>query len=142
MQPHQCHIQRNNHFHGPAGHTICDISQVAFGLLGHLGTGLAHVQFAANKHTKVLFCQAAFQPLFPKYVMLYRVIVTELQDPALGLLEPHNIGLSPLIQPVQIPLQNLPTFQQINTVTQLSIICEPTEGALDPLVQIINKDWP
>ncbi|KAK4828336.1 hypothetical protein QYF61_025805 [Mycteria americana] len=118
----------------------------AIGLLGHLGTLLAHIQLAVNQHPQVLFRQAAFQPLFPKPVALHGVAVAQVQDPALGLVEPHTIGLSPLIQPVQIPLQSLPTLKQINTPTQLGVICKLTEGALDLLIQIIDKDikqnWP
>ncbi|KAK4818798.1 hypothetical protein QYF61_019519 [Mycteria americana] len=118
----------------------------AIGFLGHLGTLLAHSQVAINQHPQVLFCRAAFQPLFPKPVALHGVVVTQVQDPALGLVEPHTIGLCPWIQPVQIPLQNLPTLKQINTPTQLGVICRLTEGALNPLIQIIDKDikqnWP
>ncbi|TRZ08266.1 hypothetical protein HGM15179_018840 [Zosterops borbonicus] len=77
---------------------------------------------------------------------LQEFVVTDVQDPALGFVEPPIIDLSPSIQLVQIPLQSLPTLQQINTLTQLSVIHEPTVGALDPLIQIINKDikqdWP
>ncbi|KAK4826855.1 hypothetical protein QYF61_011723 [Mycteria americana] len=90
--------------------------------------------------------EAAFQPLFPKPVALHGVVVTQVQDPALGLVEPHTIDLGPLIQPVQVPLQSLPTLKQINTPTQLGVICKLTEGALNPFVQIIDKDikqdWP
>ncbi|KAK4816954.1 hypothetical protein QYF61_025874 [Mycteria americana] len=68
------------------------------------------------------------------------VVVTQVQDPALSLVEPHTIGLGPSIQP------SLPTLKQINTPTQLGVICKLTEGALNPLVQIIDKDikqnWP
>jgi len=66
--------------------------------------------------------------------------VTEVQEPALGLVETHTIGLGPSIQPVQIPLQSLPTLEQIDTPTQLGVICKLTEGALNPLIQIIDKD--
>ncbi|KAK4816500.1 hypothetical protein QYF61_017461 [Mycteria americana] len=121
-------------------------NQDAIGFLGHLGTLLAHIQLAVNQHSQVLLCQAAFQPLFPKPVALHGVVVTQVQDPALGLVEPHTIGLSPLIQPVQIPLQSLPTIKQINTPAQLGVICKLTEGALNHLSQIIDKDikqdWP
>ena len=51
-----------------------------------------------------------------------------------------------LVHLVPTPLQSLPTLKQINTLTQLGVICKLTGGALDPLVQIINKDikqnWP
>ncbi|KAK4810580.1 hypothetical protein QYF61_007317, partial [Mycteria americana] len=77
VQPHQCQIQRDDHFPSPAGHTISDTSQDVIGLLGHLGTLLAHIQAAVNQHSQVLFCQAAFQPLFPKPVALHGVVVTQ-----------------------------------------------------------------
>ncbi|KAK4811014.1 hypothetical protein QYF61_015718 [Mycteria americana] len=144
--PHQCRVQGHDHFPSPAGHAIFDTSQDAIGFLGHLGTLLAHIQAAVNQHPQVLFCLAAFQPLFPKPVALHGVAVAQVQDLALGLVKPHTIDLGPSIQPVQVPLQSLPTLQQINTPTQLGVICKLTEGALDPFVQIIDKDvkqnWP
>ncbi|KAK4823611.1 hypothetical protein QYF61_004214 [Mycteria americana] len=99
-----------------------------------------------NKHPQVLLCWAAFQPLFPKPVALHGVAVAQVQDLALGLVEPHTIHPSPSIQPVQVNLQSLPTLQQINTPTQLGVVCKLTESTLDPFVQIIDKDvkqnWP
>ncbi|KAK4832559.1 hypothetical protein QYF61_024059 [Mycteria americana] len=146
VRPHQCRVQGHDHFPTPAGHTIFDTSKGAVGLFGHLGTLLAHIQLAVHQHPQVLFCRAAFQPLFPKPVAFHGVAVAQVQDPTLSLVEPQAIGLSPSIQPVQIPLQSLPTLKQINTPAQLSVLCKLTEGALDPLVQIIDKDikqdWP
>ncbi|KAK4826774.1 hypothetical protein QYF61_011401 [Mycteria americana] len=145
VRPHQCRVQGHNHFPSPAGHAIFDTSQDAIGFLGCLGTLLAHIQ-AAVKHPQVLLCQAAFQPLFPKPVALHGVAVAQVQDLALGLVKPHTVDLGPSIQPVQVPLQSLPTLKQINTPTQLGVVCKLTEGALDPFVQIIDKDvkqnWP
>ncbi|KAK4810276.1 hypothetical protein QYF61_015306 [Mycteria americana] len=146
LQPHQCRVQGHNHCPTPAGHTVSDTSQDAIGFLGHLGTLLAHAQPAVNQHAQVLFHPAAFQPLFPKPVVLHGVVVAQVQDPTLGLVKPHTIGLGPSIQPVQVPLQSLPTLQQIYTPAQLGVICKLLEGALDPFVQIIDKDikhgWP
>ncbi|KAK4826692.1 hypothetical protein QYF61_010701 [Mycteria americana] len=146
VRPHQCRVQGHNHFPSPAGHAIFDTGQDAIGLLGRLGTLLAHIQAAVNQHPQVLLCQAAFQPLFPKPVALHGVAVAQVQDLALGLVKPHTIHPSPSIQPVQVPLQSLPTLKQINTPTQLGVVCKLTESALDPFVQIIDKDieqnWP
>ncbi|PKU43084.1 hypothetical protein llap_6600 [Limosa lapponica baueri] len=86
------------------------------------------------------FSARQLQPLCPKPGALPGVGGTQGQDPALGLVEPHPIGLSPSIQPVQIPLQRLSTLQQINTPTQLGVIYILTEGALDPLIQIIDEN--
>ncbi|KAK4821026.1 hypothetical protein QYF61_012112 [Mycteria americana] len=146
VRPHQCPVQGHDHFPTPAGHTTPDTSQDAIGFLGHLGTLLAHIQLAVDQHPQVLFHRAAFQPLFPKPVALHGVAVTQVQDLTLSLVEPHTIGPSPSIQPVQVPLQSLPALQQINTPAQLGVFCKLTEGALDPFVQIIDKDikqdWP
>ncbi|KAK4813827.1 hypothetical protein QYF61_001831 [Mycteria americana] len=64
----------------------------------------------------------------------------------MALFKPHTIDLGPSIQPVQVPLQSLPTLKQINTPAQLGVICKLTESALDPFIQIIDKDikqnWP
>ncbi|KAK4817044.1 hypothetical protein QYF61_026170 [Mycteria americana] len=146
VRPHQCRVQGHDHCPSPAGHAISDTSQDAIGFLGYLGTLLAHIQPAVNQHSQVLLCLAAFQPLFPKPVALHGVVVAQVQGPALGLVEPHTIDLGPSIQPVQVPLQSLPALKQINTPTQLGVVCKLTEGALDPLIQIIDKDikqnWP
>ncbi|KAK4810613.1 hypothetical protein QYF61_007350, partial [Mycteria americana] len=127
VRPHQCRVQGHDHFPSPAGHTIFDTSQDAIGLLGHLGTLPAHIPVAVNQHPQVLLCWAAFQPLFPKPVALHGVVVTQ-------------------IHPVQVPLQSLPPLKQINTPAQLGVICKLPEGALDPFIQIIDKDikqnWP
>ncbi|KAK4824822.1 hypothetical protein QYF61_019672 [Mycteria americana] len=68
-----------------------------------------------------------FEPLWPKPVALHGVVVTQVQDPAIGLVEPHTIGLGPWTQPVQVPLQSLPTLKQINAPTQLGVVCKLKE---------------
>ena len=85
--PHRCRVQGLDHLPTPAGHAVPDTSQGATGLLGHLGTLLAHVQLAVDQHPKVLFCSAALQQLFPKPVALQGVVVTQVQDPALDLVK-------------------------------------------------------
>jgi len=80
------------HFPTPAGHTTPDTSQDAVGLLGHLGTLLAHIQPVADQHPQVLFCWAALQPLFPKAAALHGVVVTQVQDPALSLVESLSLA--------------------------------------------------
>ena len=87
-----------------AGNTISDTSQDAIGLLGHLGTLLAHVQSSVNQHPQVHLLYTVFQPLCPKPVVLPEVVVAKVQDLAFGLVESHPIGFSPAIQPIQIPL--------------------------------------
>jgi len=67
--------------------------------------------------------------------------VTKVEDLALDLVEPRAVGLGPSMQSVQILLQSLPTLKQIDTPTQLGVICKLTEGALNPLIQNTDKDF-
>ncbi|KAK4811170.1 hypothetical protein QYF61_019801 [Mycteria americana] len=224
VRPHQCRVQGHDHFPSPAGHAIFDTSQDAIGFLGRLGTLLAHIQPAVNQHPQVLFCLAAFQPLFPKPVALHGVAVAQVQALALGLVKPHTIGLGPSIQPVQpswiplpfraasqgtlstrllnrpksalrkskypqvlllsaalnpfipqsvlilgiapmqvqdlalgfvelqevpmgpllkpvqVPLDGIPSLKRITCTTQLGVICKLAEGALSPTVYVVDED--
>ncbi|KAK4813521.1 hypothetical protein QYF61_009247 [Mycteria americana] len=79
VRPHQGRVQGHDHCPSPAGRTIADTSQDAVGLLGHLGALLAHIQAAVDQHPQVLFRWAAFQPLFPKPVVLHGVAVAQVQ---------------------------------------------------------------
>lgn len=63
------------------------------------------------------------EEFFPN--MLHGVVVTSVQDLAPGHVEVHRVGLVPSVQPVQIPLQSLPAFQQIGTSAQLGIVAYP-----------------
>ncbi|KAK4824801.1 hypothetical protein QYF61_019469 [Mycteria americana] len=90
VRPHQCRVQGDNLFPSPAGHTIFDTSQDAIGLLGHLGTLLAPIQLAVDQHPQVFFHRTAFQPLFPKPVVLLGVVVTQVQDPNHRITESQN----------------------------------------------------
>ncbi|KAJ7410590.1 hypothetical protein WISP_107392 [Willisornis vidua] len=113
-----------DHYLGPAGHTISDKIQNAIDFLHHPITLLAHVQLTVDQHPQVLFHWEAFQTLCLKSVTLCVVVVTQGKDPALGFVEHHTIGRGLPIQPVQILLQSLSTLQQFNTPTQFVVICK------------------
>ena len=104
VRPHQCRLQGQDDFPSPAHHTIPDTSQDATGLLGHLGTLLAHIQLTVHQYTKVPFHQAAFQPLLPKPVGLPGLLVTKMQDPTLGPIATCTFNLGPSIQSIQVHL--------------------------------------
>ena len=70
LQPHQCWVQRDDHFPASAGNTICDTSWDAIGLLGHLGTLLAHIQLSIDQYPQVRNLYTVFQPLYSKPVAL------------------------------------------------------------------------
>ncbi|KAK4831254.1 hypothetical protein QYF61_016486 [Mycteria americana] len=128
VRPHQCRVQGHDHSPSPAGHATSDTSQDAIGFLGHLGTLLAHIQLAVNQHPQVLFCQAAFQPLFPKPVALHGVAVAQLCACFLAALWnstglPHvnytTIGYHICPQSLAAPLEK-PSSLDIHTTTAYS----------------------
>ncbi|KAK4809988.1 hypothetical protein QYF61_004440 [Mycteria americana] len=148
VRPHQCRVQGHDRFPSPAGHTVSDTSQDAIGFLGHLGTLLAHVQPAVNQHPQVLLCWAAFQPLFPRPVALHGVVVTQVQDLALGLVKPHTIGLGPLIQPVQSRLRPIQYNDMMQGRTALLLLSsrqkavDSRQEGVDPQTQLPrNLRW-
>lgn len=75
----------------------------------------------ADQHPQILYCWTTFQSHSPTCSTAWNC--AELRNSVVGLAEPHSLGLSPSIQPAQIPLQSPPTIQQTNTSTQLSVNC-------------------
>ena len=63
---------------------------------------------AATNTSRIHFVFTVIQPLIPKPIALHGVIVAKVQDPALGLVKPHPVHLSPAIQLLYIPLKSLP----------------------------------
>jgi len=59
--------------------------------------------------------------------------MAKVENLALGLVEPHPIGLSSAIQPTQILLEGPAATRQIDTSYQLGVICKLTEGGLNAL---------
>ncbi|RMC22436.1 hypothetical protein DUI87_00750 [Hirundo rustica rustica] len=94
---------------------------------------------------QVPFLLGTVQPHHPQPITLQGVIVAKVQDSALGLIKLH-LRLCPSIQLVQISLQGHPTFQQIDTCSQLSVICKFTNQRFNTLIHVINKNieqnWP
>ena len=54
--------------------------------------------------------------------------------------ELREVPLSPILQPVEVPLNGSTTIWCISHPSQFCIICELAEGALCPIVHIINED--
>ncbi|KAK4829131.1 hypothetical protein QYF61_002210 [Mycteria americana] len=74
--------------------------------------------------------KAALNPFTPQPVLILRVAPTQVQDPALGLFEPHEVHMGPLLELVQVPLHGIPSLRRVNHTTQLGVICKLAEEAL------------
>ena len=60
-----------------------------------------------------------------------------MQDPALGLVKLHDVGMGP---PLKVPLDGIPFPLGVKCTTQLGVICKLAEGALDPTVHVTDED--
>ncbi|KAK4830254.1 hypothetical protein QYF61_009321 [Mycteria americana] len=134
----QSRVEGQNHLPQPAGHTSFDAAQDTVGLLGCKRTLLAHVQLFIHQYPQVLLCKADLNPFIPQPVLISEVALTQLQDPALGLAEPHEVHMGPLLQLVQVPLDGIPSLRRVTCTTQLGVICKLAEGALNPTVYVIE----
>jgi len=101
---------------------------------------VAHVQLFIHQDSQVLLGRAALNPFFPLPVLIAGVASTQMHDLALGLVEPHEIHTSSLLQLVQVPLDGIPSFWCVDCSTQLGVICNLAEGALDPTVYVIDNN--
>ncbi|KAK4822534.1 hypothetical protein QYF61_015540 [Mycteria americana] len=100
----------------------------------------AVLQLFIHQYPQVLLCRAALNPFIPQPVLTRGVPPTHVQDPALGLVEPHEVHTGPLLELVQVPLDGIPSLRHVNHTTQLGVVCELVEGALNPTVCVIDED--
>ncbi|KAK4816777.1 hypothetical protein QYF61_022889 [Mycteria americana] len=101
------------------------------GFLGCESTPSAHVQLFIHQYPQVLLCRAALSLFIPQPLLILGVAPTQVQDPALGLVEPHEVHIGPLLELVQVPLDSILSLRCVNCTTQLGVICKLAEGALD-----------
>ncbi|KAK4822727.1 LOW QUALITY PROTEIN: hypothetical protein QYF61_019724, partial [Mycteria americana] len=94
--------------------------------------------FFVHQYPQVLLRRAALDHIIPQPVLKPRIALT--QDPALGLVEPHEVHTGPLLQLVQVPLDGILSFWRVSCTTQLGVICKLAEGALDLAVNVIDEN--
>ncbi|KAK4828118.1 hypothetical protein QYF61_023916 [Mycteria americana] len=137
---HQSGVEGQNHLPQPAGHASFDAAQDTVGLLGCESTLLAHIQLFIHQYPQVLLHRDALKPFISQPVLILGVALTQVQDLALGLVEPHEVHMGPLFKLVQVPLDGIPSLGHVNHTIQLGVVCKLAEGALDPTVYVIDED--
>ncbi|KAK4828488.1 hypothetical protein QYF61_026759 [Mycteria americana] len=116
------------------------IAQDTVGCLGCKCTLLGHVEFLINQHPQVLLLRAALNPFSAQHVFVLGIVLTHVQDLALGLVELHKVRRGPPLKPVKVPLDGIPSLQRVDHTTQLGVIGKLAEGALNPTVHVADKD--
>jgi len=100
MSSHQCRAEGQDHLPHPAGHTSFDADKVIVGFLGCKGTLVAHVPLATHQYPQVLFRGAVLNPFILQLVLVVDAATIQVQDLALGFVEPLEVLLGPLLKPV------------------------------------------
>jgi len=77
---------------------------------------------------------------FSQSVHIPGVALTRVQHIALGLVDPSWVYLDPTFKLVKVPLDGIPSICCINCTTQLGVVFKFAEGALDPIIYVIDKD--
>ena len=92
------------------------------------------VMLSFSSTSKVLLSKAALYPFVPQPVLIVGVSMTHVQDPAVGLVELHEVHMGLLLKLFPGPLGGIPFVQPVNYTTQVVVICKLAEGTLDPAV--------
>ena len=78
-------------------------------------------------------------------VLIGSVTIGQVKDLALGLAEPLDLLMGPLLKLVQVPLDGILSLRHVDHTAQLGIVCKYAKGALDPtksLMKILNSTGP
>ena len=79
-------------------------------------------------------------PIVLQLALIVGVATTHVRDLSLGFVEPHDVHLGPLLQPVQVYLDDIPSLRCVDCTPQLGVIGILAEGSLDPAVSVIDED--
>ncbi|KAJ7419258.1 microtubule associated tumor suppressor candidate 2 [Pitangus sulphuratus] len=137
---HQSRVERKNPLPRPAGHVSSDAAYDMIGFLGLKHSLLAHVQPLIHQYPQVFLLRAALNPFIPQPVLIPGAAPIQVQHLALGLIEPHDFLMDPLLKPVKVPLDGIPSLRCINCITQLGVTCKLVEDAPDPPDRVISED--
>ena len=88
-------VKGQNPLPRPAGHTSLDAAQSMVGVLVCQRTLSGHAELLSHQHPQVLLLRAALEPLSAQPVLVFGIVPTHVQDPALGLVELHVVHAGP-----------------------------------------------
>ena len=107
VRSHERRVWGQNLLPWTAGQTSFHAAQDMVGVLGCKSTLPGHVELLINQHPQVFLLRVALNPFSVQPVLVFGIAPTQMQDLALGLLEPHEVCKGPPLQPVKVPLDGL-----------------------------------
>jgi len=79
----------------------------------------AHVEFLIHQYHQVLLVRAALSPFIPQPKLILEVTSTQVQNLALGLVEPHEVYRGPLLKLVQVPLDGISSLRPVKPLSHI-----------------------
>ena len=138
----QCWIERMYHLPWLSGNNFPQAVQEAVSCLCCMATLLPHGQCVVLQDPQLFLREAAFQLVSPQQVLMYRNTSAQAQDFAICFHELYEVPLCPFLQPADILLTDRAPIWDISHASQFCIIFKLAEGALCPIIQVINgKHW-
>lgn len=131
---HKCQIERNGHFHKPAGYALANAAQDEVVHLCQQTTTLTHTQLLVLFNPHVLFLKTAFDTVGPQPLLLQGLLCHRLH--ALIFIKLHQFSVSPSFQPAKIPPSGSSTAQCVEGCAQHGIVRRPAENALHPSARL------
>jgi len=68
------------------------------------------------------------------------IALAHVQDLALGHVALHEVRTGAPLKPIKVPLNGIPSIQRADHATQLGLVSKLAEGALNPTVNVTDKD--
>ena len=86
---------------------------------------MAYIQLFIHQYTQVLLGRAALNPFIPQPVLVSGVAPTQVQDPTLGPVEPHEVHTGPFLNLLRRGLQvKLRTDVTLSTGLKVHLILQ------------------
>jgi len=121
----------------PAHHTTFDAAQDTVSLLGCKCTLLGHVQFFIHHYPQVLLSRAALNPFILQPLSILGVAPAHEQDHACDLVEPWEVHTGPLLVPVHVPLDGIPSLRHVERTTELGGLSgQESESTMPPVAGV------
>jgi len=73
-------------------------------------------------------------------VLILGIALAQVQDLALGLVEPHKVHVGTVLGLVQVPLGDIPALRCVEHTTHLRDFRQLADGALDPAVYVTDDN--
>lgn len=91
-----------------------------------------NIQYTSSVHVQMpqaLLVGVVFNPFIFHFVWIPGITLTYMQDLALVLVEHHENLMGPPFELIQVPLNSIPSFGHVNSITQLGVVCKFAECA-------------